>query len=565
MNAEGQPASARRHLTGPGCTGRTGLRSLVLGQVAPRVSLRGPYSIALVPERAAEVHGRVPIYLDRPFDIDPERRERLDYVEFAELVRQLSGALGQAGVRPWDRVAILKRPSLDIVALAYAAARIGAIPALLSASLDGEILAVLLERLRCPFVYTDQPTADAVALDPEAWSRLSARLIGPVEGGIALADLWGAPVPEPAPRRHDEPLLITHTSSTTGISKLVETSVAGVMFSSRLEAAAPFGHSPRELVASCISFVHVRAAITITATLARGSGLLAVGEPDDAAVVRLFRRHRPTAIEAHPNLFVRWERLCDHADEPLANVRVFFSTFDAVHPRTVTRLLGASRRTFPLWIQCYGQTEVQAITVRIYRRGSARRLSERGTRFRSVGWPPPGVHVRIVDPRSGRRRRLGVAGMIQVKTPARSMSFVGTPDRYWQRRHGDWFDSGDWGRRGRLGDVEIFDRVDDRIDGVESCLWIEDMLLQRIPDAEEVVVVRGRDGSPVPVVAMRDGRRLDRGAWVAATRDMPQIGEPHELSAADLKRTATAKARRYLLSQRLGSESDAAALLREGA
>lgn len=570
MNVD-RHAHRRGRSPAPTRTGRTGLRSLLLGQVAPRVSLRRPISMGLVPERAAEVHGRVPIYIDRPFDVDPARREALDYVQFAELVAQLSAALKQAGVKPWDRVAILKRPSLDIVTLAYAAARIGAIPALLSAGLDGEIVGVLLERLRCPFVFTDQATVDAMGLAPDVWKRLSARLIGPVEGGVSLADLWGAPVPAAAPRRGDEPLLITHTSSTTGISKLVENSVAGVTFSARIEATTPFGHSPRELAASCISFVHVRAAITIMATLARGTGLLAVGEPDDETVLRLFRRHRPTAVEAHPNLFVRWERLCGHRDEPLANIRVFFSTFDAVHPRTVTRLLDASRRTLPLWVQCYGQTEVQVVSVRVYTRGSARRLSERGTRFRSVGWPVPGVHVRVVDPHTGRRRRPGAAGLIQVRTPARALSFVGTPQKYWERRYGQWFDSGDWGRRGRLGDIEIFDRIADRIEGVESCLWVEDVLLQRLPDAEEIVIVRGGDGSPVPVVTMRDGKALDGAAWNAATRDMPYLAQPRELSATDLRRTATAKARRYLLSERIGSPGDApdapvaSALLREGA
>jgi acyl-coenzyme A synthetase/AMP-(fatty) acid ligase len=158
--------------------------------------------------------------------------------------------------------------------------------------------------------------------------------------------------------------------------------------------------------------------------------------------------------------------------------------------------------------------------------------------------------------------------MIQVKTPARSLAFIGTPDKYWGRRHGPWFDTGDWGRKTRWGDLEILDRVADRIEGVESCLWIEDVLLDRIPDAEEIVVVPDRSGKPVPVVCMRDGAQLDPEQWRAAVEGMPNLGKPFEISESDLKRTATAKPRRYLLTE-LMSDQDGAlrpeVVLREGA
>src|SRR6185312_2352310 len=352
------------------------------------------------------------------------------------------------------------------------------------------------------------------------------------------------------PRRDDEPVVITHTSSTTGISKMAENSVAGVGFMAFLESIPPFAHSRRELVASCISFVHVRAVITTMAAMSRGSSLLPLSRTDDETVIETFRRHRPTAVETHPNVFVRWERLCDHPDELFANVRLYLNSFDAAHPRTIERFLAASRRTLPVWLQVYGQTEVQGISIRGYRRNGPRRmLSRRGTRTRSLGWPIPGVRVRIVDPATQRRALPGRPGMIQVRTPGRALQFVGTPDKYWERRHGAWFDTGDWGRRGPRGDIEIFDRVADRIDGVRSCLWIEDVLMSRIPQASEVVVVPDAAGLPVPVVCMRDGARLDPGDWRAAADGLAALAAPVEVAESDLKRTATEKERRYLLSE----------------
>jgi acyl-coenzyme A synthetase/AMP-(fatty) acid ligase len=526
---------------------RTGLIKIARGQFEPRVSLRKPVNVGLIAELAAERFGRVPVYTDRPFAWDPLGRTELDYVEFATLVGEMSAALVAAGVKPWDRVAIVKTPNYDIQALAWAVARIGAIPAMLSAHLDPDITGILLERLQARFVITDQAVADRTGLTPERLGALGCTAIGPVEGGIPVEALWGGPVPAPAPRRDDEPMMITHTSSTTGVSKLAEASASGLTFTARIEARVPFAHSSHELFASAISHVHVRAAVTQMAAFSRGTPLLGIAQPDDETIVRLFGRYRPTIVEAHPNAFVSWEGLADHPDAPFSNIRIFFNTFDAIHPRTIRTLLGASQRRFPVWMQAYGMTEALVVSLGAYSKRTVPRETSR--RSRRVGWPAPGVGVRIADPATGEARSSqSEPGMIQVKSPAIALSFVGTPDKYEQRRHGEWFDTGDWGRRGGFGQVEVLDRVADRIDGVESCLWIEDVLLDRIPQAEEIVVVPDEHGKPVPVICMGEGASLDAETWRTASRGLTGLGEPFEVTADELQRTATVKARRYLLT-----------------
>jgi acyl-coenzyme A synthetase/AMP-(fatty) acid ligase len=523
---------------------------MLRGPFQPRVpvSVRKPVNVGLMAELAAEKHGRVPIYLDRPFSWDPRQRVELDYVEFAQLVNQFSAVLKAAGVKRWDRVVVLKSPNYDIQALAWAAARIGAIPALLSARLDPDIINILLERLQARFIITDPDVAKHARLDPDRLRALNLTAIAPIDGGIPVEDLWGAPVPAPSPLKNDEPMMITHTSSTTGVSKLGETSAKAVSFTAWVETVAPFVHAHHELFASAISHVHVRAATTQLALFARGTPVLGIGSPDDETIVRMYSQYRPTIAEAHPNGFVGWERLIDDPSDPFASVRIFFNTFDAIHPRTVRRLLNASKRAFPLWVQAYGMTETQVVTLRVQTKRGAQRHAEKDSR--SVGWTVPGVRVRIADPETGQRTSSqSDIGMIQVNTPARVLSFVGTPDKFSRRRHGKWFDTGDLGRRGRWQQLEVLDRVADHIEGVDSCLWIEDVLLDRIPDAEEIVVVPDAHGKPVPVVCMRDGRTLDPDTWRAAADGITGIGEPFEVTASDLQRTATVKARRYLLTE----------------
>ena len=550
---------------------RTGLVNIVRGQFEPRVSLRKPVNVGVIAELAAERFGRVPIYADQPFAWDPLQRTELDYVEFATLVAEMSAAMKAAGVRSGDRVAIVKTPNYDIQALAWAAARIGAVPAMLSAYLDPDIVNILLERLNARFLITDGPVAERAGLTPKRLAALGTTAIGPVEGGIPVQELWGGTVPAPTPRRDHEPMMITHTSSTTGVSKLAEASATGVTFTARIEAGVPFAHSSHELFASVISHVHVRATVTQMAAFSRGTPLLGIARPDDETILRLFSRHRPTIVEAHPNTFVGWERLVHHPDAPFSNIRIFFNTFDAIHPRTIRALLGASQRRLPLWMQAYGMTEALVVSLGAYTKRTAPRETSR--RSRRIGWPAPGVRVRIADPATGERRKSqSEPGMIQVCSPAIALSFVGTPEKYRQRRHGKWFDTGDWGRRSRWGQVEVLDRVADRIDGVESCLWIEDVLLDRIPGAREIVVVPDEHGTPVPVVCMSEGASLDPETWRAASRGLTGLGEPFEVKPADLRWTATVKPRRYLLTdmikRRHNGRSTTVApevLLREGA
>ncbi|TDD89634.1 long-chain fatty acid--CoA ligase [Actinomadura darangshiensis] len=552
---------------------RAGPIRTLRGQLHPnRVSLRRPVNAGLMAELAADRFGRsVPIYLDRPFDWDPGRRVELDYTDLAILVEEMSAVLAAAGVGRWDRVAIVKSANYDTQALAWAAARIGAIPALLSASLDPDIINVLLDRVRPRALITDPETARYAGLDAARLRDLSCRAIGAVDGGIPVEDLWGGRVPAPSPLKDDDPMMITHTSSTTGVSKLGETSAAAVTFSAFREAVFPLLHAPGELFASAISHVHVRAAVTQMASLSRGTSLLGIGRPDGDTVADLFARYRPTLVEAHPNAFLGWERLAGDAARPFASVRMFVNTFDAIHPRTVRRLLDASGRTLPLWLQCYGMTEVQVVSVRLHTRRTARRDGAGDSR--SVGWEVPGVRARICDPRTGRRRRSQRApGMIQVRTPARVLSLVGTPDKFSERRYGRWFDTGDWGRRGPWGRLEVLDRIADRIDGVESCLRIEDRLMDRFPGAAEIVIVPDGAGRPVPVVCMRAGTPLDEAAWRAAAAEFPGLAEPFEVAPDALHRTATVKPRRYLLTELIkkGDRRRAEALgrdvvLREGA
>jgi hypothetical protein len=57
------------------------------------------------------------------------------------------------------------------------------------------------------------------------------------------------------------------------------------------------------------------------------------------------------------------------------------------------------------------------------------------------------------------------------------------------------------------------------------------------------------EGRPVPVVCMRAGAALDPATWRTVSEGLPRLGMPVEVTAEALKRTATVKARRYLMTE----------------
>src|SRR4051812_47080388 len=164
---------------------------------------------------------------DRPPDIEPGGATLRNLSAWASLVDEAAGWLHAAGVRPWDRVAIVKRNHFDINALGSACARIGAIAAPWAATHSPEHLRILLERLERPFLVTDRAQLERAQLDEETLAALTARTIvvdgaDDVAGAVSLDDLRGSAPPPPRLRPDDELMLISHTSGTTGAPEAEE-------------------------------------------------------------------------------------------------------------------------------------------------------------------------------------------------------------------------------------------------------------------------------------------------------------------------------------------------------
>jgi acyl-coenzyme A synthetase/AMP-(fatty) acid ligase len=497
------------------------------------------------------------VIVDRPADIDPEGPADRDYAAWAALVEQAAGWLHAAGVRPWDRVAVLKANHLDVTLLASAIARLGAIPATLGWTHTPEFAHAMLTRLDKPFLVADSAQLQQCGLDEDAIAALTKRTITVDRTDrcdvVALDDLRGAPPGRPQLRAANEPMLITHTSGTTGIPKLVLHSAESIHSLALVEAERwpVFGLSPRDTVAYCDPFFHQRMATAMAAVATLTPNVLMLSEPQSPVIRELLVEHRPTVVETLPNIYLHWESLASDPARPFSNVRVYVNSFDAIHTRTIRTFLHASDRRMPIWVQSWSQTEAGAIVIRPYLRRSVRRVGKRPPPTQVLGWPIPFLcKLRAVDPDTGVRVPRGRVGLIEVSQPGRSLAYVGEQERHDLKRDGWWWNTGDLGVINRVGAVRLVDREIDRIPGA-SAIELEDVLLDRLPETTEVVVLAVAGKQPIPVLSTAGDIPLDRAAWARATEDLPPLAEPIQIPWSEFPRTATWKIRRVQLREQL--------------
>ncbi|WP_020519225.1 class I adenylate-forming enzyme family protein [Catelliglobosispora koreensis] len=503
--------------------------------------------LGVVPEMAAARYGSTLLTLDHDLDVLPAAGRRITIAELAGHVDDLAGRLSAGGVRPGEHLVIYKTANSDVWVLATAAARIGAVPVMLSPALNAVNVAALLARLDQPVLLTDTGKLGVLADVPiAAVTRQVIVVSGHSPGAKSLSELAGSPRVKPVFRPQDEPAMITHTSGTTGIPKLV-------VHTPRTMAARLTPQwwllslmRKRETVAIHISFVHSRMFAAMALALLRDMPVLLMNESDPGKVAGFFLENQPGFIEALPNSLMEWEGLADDPRKPFASVKYFSSTFDAIHPRTMSRLLKASERRAPLFFQIYGQSEVGPAVGRPYFRKSAHKADGR-----CVGFAMPGsAKVRIVS-RNGKRPSEQNPGFIEVGWEGLAKTYFGEQDRYDANRFGKWWRTGDVGYRTKLGCVHMLDREVDMIPGVRSSLEIEDFMLGRLDELVELVVVPGPNSEPIPVLCTHEDVPLDRERWRAAAAGFPQLAEPVQIPHAELPRTATLKVQRIELSRRL--------------
>lgn len=519
--------------------------------------MRPPDMGVLFDECASRGHTTI-VRLDRPFDIALDDGTAYDVPTLAELVRAAAGWWAAAGARPGSLVAILKDNHWDIDLLSCAAIRTGAIPAKLSASLPADTAAKLLKRIEPAVLVTTTGVlerARAEGVELSAFAHTTVTTDGRDRGAVHLDDVRGWTPPAPRKRGDDEPLLITHTSGTTGVPKLVTHAPRTIIGQLARFEALPvpvMGIRHGDVLGTASAYAHGRTFCwTAVAMSTAPRKIVVLTEQDPIRAEPVLRAHRPTIMEGLPAAFVRLRPLTERHANPFRRTRLFISTYDAVHPPILRAYLNASRRRYPLWIDGWGQTETGPLTFRAHHRRSVRWRT--GTR--PAGWQiPVKTRLKLVDPDTFEPVRRGQPGLVLARTRALCLDYLGECERFATKQLGSWWNTGDVGIRGGDGSVLLVDREVDRA-RQGSCVGTEDVLEERLPQVVECVLLARAEQPPLPVVVTTDGT-LPEHAWRHACHGLAAMAEPVALRWEEVPRTGTGKVRRLELLDRLTGKTD---------
>lgn len=179
----------------------------------------------------------------------------LSYADLEERSNRIAAGLAAEGVEKGMRVCLFVRPGPDLIAITYAAFKLGAVPVLADPGMGRQRLLAAVERM-APEVFIGVPAAHVVRTlfrapfrSVQVFVTVGRRLAW---GGTTLARLERAGAPDPVlePTRHDDPAAILFTSGSTGPPKGV-LYTHGMFHAQVTGLRAIYGFEPGEIDLAC--------------------------------------------------------------------------------------------------------------------------------------------------------------------------------------------------------------------------------------------------------------------------------------------------------------------------
>ncbi len=402
---------------------------------------------------------------------------------FAGMIARFAHALTQAGVQPGDRVVVQLEKSPAALAVYAAAVTAGAVFVPLNTAYTPDEVDYFIENAEPRLVLVDP--ALAPVLGPLA-ERHGARVLalGADGGGSLGAAARGQPEHfDPVTREPDDLAALLYTSGTTGRSKGAMLSHANLLSNAQV-LVEEWRFSDADVLLHVLPIFHTHGLFVATnVTLAAGARMILLPKFDIEAVIA--HLPRATVMMGVPTHYTRL-LADDRVDRDLVgHMRLFVSgsaplleeTHEAFAARTGHRIL-----------ERYGMTETNMNTSNPY---------DGERRAGTVGFPLPGVEVRITDPDTGEVLDPGATGIVEVRGLNVFMGYWRMPEKTAEElRDNGFFITGDLGRVDADGYLHIVGRSKDMI--ISGGLNVYPKEIELILDAQPGVAESAVIGVPHP-------------------------------------------------------------------
>jgi acyl-CoA synthetase (AMP-forming)/AMP-acid ligase II len=473
-----------------------------------------------------------------------DRGAGLTYAALAAAMERSAAEYAAAGIRPGDVVPIIARNQVGWVTALFGLVRAGALPAAVNWRLAAPEVTALLRLLRPAVIVSD---ADCAALAKQAVAGLTGPepvLLG--LGERAAADPAGPqaerPVDRPAERlRGTEPLVLLHTSGTTGRPKLVPLThqmlVMAVVFMKLEVPEATVG--ARHL--SALPLFHVAGLANLGYALFTGGHLHVLGGFDPAGFVDELAARQIQLTQLVPTLIQAvTEEVSSRRDPPdLTHLVEVVYGASPIRPDLLERAVAVLGCRFR---QNYASSETGPLPVSSL---SPDDHDPARGRLGTAGRPSLGWEVRLGE--YGEIQVRGAAPLPGYWNNAQATSEVMTDDGFYR--------TGDVGTIDADGYLTIIDRLDDMIiTGGENVYPAEvEAVLAGHPQVADVAVIGIPDdrwGETVHAAVVA-GPELDTGELITWARGrLAGFKCPTGVTlVSQLPRNATGKVLRSALRQ----------------
>ncbi|MDQ0302730.1 malonate--CoA ligase [Ancylobacter polymorphus] len=374
----------------------------------------------------------------------------LTYAELERRTAHYANALLAMGLAPGDRVALQAEKSLEAVFVYLATVRAGGVFLPLNTAYTPPEVDYFLGDAE-PAIFICDPAAEAV-LAPIARARGVAQVVTMDANGQGTlreaAEACRSSFTD-VPRGPDDLAALLYTSGTTGRSKgamLTHENLA-----SNAQALVEAWHfTSDDVLIHALPIFHTHGLfVAINVTLAAGSSMIFLPKFDPARILSLMGR--ASVLMGVPTFYVRLLKSPELTPEAAAGMRLFISGSAPLLAETHREWRA---RTGHAILERYGMTETGMNTSNPY---EGERIA--GT----VGFPLPGVELRVVAPENGEVLGTGEIGMIELRGPNIFKGYWRMPEKTAAEFHDGWFVTGDLGLVGPDGYVQIVGRGKDLV------------------------------------------------------------------------------------------------------
>ena len=466
------------------------------------------------------------------------------YGDMLEFSGRLAGALQGLGVTPGDRVAVQVEKSPEALMLYLACLRAGAVYLPLNTAYTLAELDYFIGDAEPRLVVVTPRAAEGVRT---VAGKHGARVETLDEAGggslLVLAADAGADFPDVA-RGADDLAAILYTSGTTGRSKGAMLTHDNLLSNAltlrdywrftgadRLIHALPIFHTHGLFVASNV-------------TLLAGASMYLLPKFDAGEVLRLMES--ATVMMGVPTFYVRLLQHPGLTRTAAEGMRLFVS---GSAPLLAETHRSFAERTGHAILERYGMTETNMNTSNPY---DGERIA--GT----VGFPLPGVSLRVSEPETGKPVPDGETGVIEVKGPNVFAGYWRMPEKTAAEFRADgFFITGDLGKIDARGYVHIVGRGKDLV--ISGGYNIYPKEVESEIDAMAGVVESAVIGVPHPdfgegvtaVVVREKGAALDEAAVLDGLKDrLARYKQPKRvLFIDDLPRNTMGKVQKNVLRE----------------